>query len=184
LKIQLGISLYFLAGRYKINKVLSYISIYRDFMPKKKKAIDIKKVEELAALGLSKQEIIYCLDMDQSTYYRNQKDSPELQVAYERGRAKGVMAVTQKLIKHHINKDNNFEAARFYLKTRSDNYKEKSEIKHTGDKDNPVEVKTTHVNPNNIPALTAEADEILAIARQRKAARESKPEILPTDQDA
>ena len=39
--------------------------------------VDLNAVESLAAQGLSKKEIAYCLDIGESTLYERQKKDPE-----------------------------------------------------------------------------------------------------------
>ena len=136
----------------------------------KKKEIDLVKIEELAAQGLTKDQIILCLDVGKSTFYRNAQESGEVGLAFDRGRAKGVKMVTDIVMNHHIKKMKSLDAAKFYLKTQTPQFREQSDITHKGDADQPIEMKTTYVNSRDIPALAAEVEEILNTARQRKAA--------------
>ena len=141
---------------------------------RKKIVIDTKRIEQLAAQGLSKEEIILCLDINESTYYRNQQNNPEMQVAYMRGRARGVEKATKALLEYNIGEVKDIKAIQYYLGQRADNFKDKIEVRHTGDKDNPVQVETKVTNSLDIAGLTADLRDIMAIARKRKEADEAK----------
>lgn len=66
-------------------------------MARPKVDIDLVKVEELAARGLTLEKIAYCLDIDPATLYRRKKVLPVLQDAIKRGQAQGERFATDKL---------------------------------------------------------------------------------------
>ena len=140
---------------------------------RKKTVINTKRIERLAAQGLTKDQIIRVLDVGESTFYRCLRESSELAVAFERGRAAGVEKVAKMVMDHHIMKSKNFDAAKFYLKTQA-KWKEDSDVTVKGDKDNPVQVEENVTTSLNIPALSAEALEVIGLALQRKAADDAK----------
>ena len=61
----------------------------------------------------------------------------------------------------------------FYLKTVA-KWKDTSEVTLKGDKESPVQVEANVTNSLNIPALSAEALEIISLALQRKAVDDAK----------
>lgn len=91
--------------------------------------LDLEKVEQLAAQGLTQQQIADCLGISDRTLYERKRTSAEVAEAIKRGQAKGVAVVTNKL----------FEAARggqpwaicFYMKTRG-GWSEKQQVEHSG----------------------------------------------------
>ena len=93
--------------------------------------VDYKKVESLAAQGLSKKEIAYCLGIGESTLYEKQKTDPEFLEAIKRGKAKGIGTVTNALFQSA--KGGNITAQIFYLKNRQpDKWRDRHEMKHKG----------------------------------------------------
>ena len=140
---------------------------------RKKIIIDVETVEQLAADGMTKDEIIRYLDVAGGTFYRNQRENAQLAVAYERGKAVGVKEAAELLRTHHIKKKKSLPGLMFYLKTVA-KWKDTSEVTLKGDKESPVQVEANVTNSLNIPALSAEALEIISLALQRKAADDAK----------
>lgn len=99
--------------------------------------IDLEKVEQLAAQGLTQEQIADCLGMSPRAYHYSKSSDAEIAAAVKRGQAKGVAVVTNKL----------FEAARggqawaicFYMKTRG-GWSEKHVMEHTGKDGAPMEI--------------------------------------------
>ena len=101
--------------------------------------VDINKVESLAAQGLSKKEIAYCLDIGESTLYERQKKDPEFLEAIKKGRAKGLGTITNALFTS--GKGGNVTAQIFYLKNRApDKWSDRRETAITGKDGGPIQL--------------------------------------------
>lgn len=89
----------------------------------------IKQAEGLAMRGLTKQQIADALGMGESTLYEKQKEYPKFAEALKRGTAKGIAAVTGKLLE----KVNMMDTASiiFYLKCKA-GWREGQIIEMTG----------------------------------------------------
>lgn len=75
-------------------------------MPGKKIPIDISKVEEYAAQGLSQAEICLCLGISEDTLTRRKADSADVAEAIKRGKAKAASEVANVLyLKATVEKD-------------------------------------------------------------------------------
>ena len=79
--------------------------------------IDLDKVEQLAAQGLTNAQISDCLGIGERTLYRHKSESAELADAIKRGRAKGIAFVSNKLFDQC--KNGNITAIIFFLKARA-----------------------------------------------------------------
>ena len=79
--------------------------------------LDIAKVEELAGLGLTKEEIALNLGVSYSTLNRRAKESEELDAAIKRGRTAANIKVAGALMKSI--EQGNVTAIIFYLKARA-----------------------------------------------------------------
>lgn len=84
---------------------------------KPKIELDIQKVEELAGLGLTKEEIALSLGVSYSTLNRRAKEFEEVETAIQRGRALANIKVAGELMK--AIECGNVTAMIFYLKTRA-----------------------------------------------------------------
>ena len=101
--------------------------------------VDYKKVESLAAQGLSKKEIAYCLGIGESTLYERQKKDPEFLEAIKKGKAKGIGTITNALFQS--GKGGNVTAQIFYLKNRApDKWKDRREQEITGKGGGPIQI--------------------------------------------
>lgn len=78
--------------------------------------IDLVKVENLAGLGLNKEQIANALGMSYATLNRNQKVRQDLQDAINRGKARRIGFVANKL--QTLIDEGNLGAIIFYLKTQ------------------------------------------------------------------
>lgn len=76
----------------------------------------IEKCEEWASQGLTMEQISQSLGLSPGTLYRKKKEVSALEDAIQRGRAKGIAAVSSALFKKAIGGDNT--AMIFYLKNR------------------------------------------------------------------
>lgn len=77
----------------------------------------LQKAESLAAQGLNMEEIAYSLNMGASTLYEKKRDYPELVEAIERGKAKGIAQISNRLFNKALGGDNTCMI--FYLKARA-----------------------------------------------------------------
>ena len=66
-------------------------------MPKQKKPVDVRQVENLAARGLDNEKIRLALGLSSSTFYKRKRECAEIAEALARGRAKGEVVMTDKL---------------------------------------------------------------------------------------
>lgn len=82
----------------------------------KKIKLNLSKVEELASLGLTHEQIADSLGISQTTLYTRKK-SEDFAGAIKKGQAKGIAHVTNKL-REQID-EGNMTAAIFFLKTRA-----------------------------------------------------------------
>jgi len=97
----------------------------------------LRKIETLAAQGLTKEQIAHCLDVVPSTFFKYQAKNPEITDAIEAGKAKGVATISNALFGSA--KDGHFPAQRYYLQNRApEAWRDSSDIVHKGD------VKITH----------------------------------------
>lgn len=78
--------------------------------------LDPKKVEQLAAQGLTVRQVADCCDISRSQLYARLKEEPDLSDALKRGRSKGIDVVTNALFQNA--KGGNVTAQIFYLKNR------------------------------------------------------------------
>ncbi len=96
---------------------------------RKPKEIDLKYVEKLAARGMNEKQIYTMLGIGHTAFYIKKRQKVELTEALERGRAKGILAVTNALYDNCI--AGNYPAQKFYLCNRDrDNWQEKPEIEN------------------------------------------------------
>lgn len=70
---------------------------------KPKIEIDLAKVEALAANGLTQQQIADSLGISRSILFEHKKTSDEFEQAIQRGKAKGIAVVTNKLMEQYKN---------------------------------------------------------------------------------
>ena len=115
---------------------------------KPKIELDLAKVEELAGLGLTREQIALSLGVSYSTLNRRAKESEEIETAMRRGRALANIKVAGELMKA-IEKGN-VTAIIFYLKTRA-GWTEKQKIE--------AEVTRRGKVPEGLPALYAKLRE-------------------------
>jgi transcriptional regulator with XRE-family HTH domain len=83
----------------------------------KTKEIDLDKVEELASLGLSEQQIADSLGISRSTLSRRKKDNETFDTALRKGKAKAIVKVSSALMQE-VEKGS-IRAITFYLKSRA-----------------------------------------------------------------
>lgn len=106
---------------------------------KPKIEIDLVKVESLAAVGCTIEEIAASLGItDRTIYRRMQEEKSELSEAITRGRAKGIANVENALYKKAMEGD--VGAIKFYLCNRSsDNWSSMNKIEMTGKNGAPIQ---------------------------------------------
>ena len=121
--------------------------------------LDLQQVEDLAAQGLTLEEISSSLGINPSTLYRKKKQMRELQDALKRGQSKGIAQVANALFSAAL--DGNTSAMIFYLKTRA-GWKEKQTIELEGG-DKPIKVQD--LTPESAKRLSLEQLQRLAVAQ-------------------
>jgi len=83
-----------------------------------RKAIDIPldKVEALAAQGMTDEQICHIIGISHETFYKRQRENPELVEAVKRGKAKGIATIANVIFQKAKNGD--FASAAFFLERR------------------------------------------------------------------
>jgi hypothetical protein len=97
--------------------------------------IDLARVEQLAAEGLSEEQIALSLGISQDTIYRRKNSSAAFADALKRGKARGVETVANTLFRAATDSEKpNMAAAIFYLKARGQ-WREKADVavEHSGE---------------------------------------------------
>lgn len=87
------------------------------------------KAESLAAQGLNLEQIAYSLNMGVSTLYEKKKDYPEFVEAIDRGKAKGVAQIANRMFTKALTGDNTCMI--FYLKAQG-GWRDNLDINLTG----------------------------------------------------
>jgi transcriptional regulator with XRE-family HTH domain len=88
----------------------------KERMSRQRIQIDLNRVEELAAQGLSQAEICATLGISEDTLTRRKRDSADFAEALKRGKAKAAATVSNKLFK--LAKAGNLSAIIWWEKTR------------------------------------------------------------------
>ena len=109
---------------------------------KPKIELDLAKVEELAGLGLTREQIALSLGVSYSTLNRRAKESEEIETAMRRGRALANIKVAGELMK--AIEAGNVTAIIFYLKARA-GWTEKQKIE--------AEIAQRENIPEGLPAM-------------------------------
>lgn len=78
--------------------------------------IDISRVEELAARGLTQEEIALCLGISETTLYERKRESAVFVEAIKRGKAKAASEIANRL--YQMAKGGDLGAIIWYEKTR------------------------------------------------------------------
>ena len=98
----------------------------------------LKKVESLAAQGLSKREVALCLGIHVSTYCDKQNEYPEFSEAYDKGSSKGVAQVANALYQKAVGGD--VTAQKHYLNNRGEGWSERQSNEHSGVNGGPIQI--------------------------------------------
>jgi hypothetical protein len=101
----------------------------------KKVPIDPAMVEKLASQGLNKAQVAAMCGLGESQWYVREQDEPEISEAYKRGKAKGVLTISNALFEQA--KSGNTTAQIFYLKCNG-GWRENTRIEITGADGGPV----------------------------------------------
>ena len=107
-------------------------------MPQKKIEIDLKKVELLAARGLSFEQIATALGISDKTLLKRRRENSEVSEAIKRGKERGIAQVANKLFDQAL--AGNTTAMIFYLKTQA-GWKETNRQELTGADGGAVQVE-------------------------------------------
>lgn len=78
---------------------------------------DLARVEELAAQGLTVEQVAHCLGVTATTIYDKQSKFTEFSETIRRGRAKGIQQVANVVFQAALK--GNIQAAMFFLKARA-----------------------------------------------------------------
>jgi hypothetical protein len=91
--------------------------------------IDIQQVKALASRGLTREQVSYSIGINPATYYNRVKTEPEIEEAYQAGKAEGIKAVANKLLEKAMTGDNT--AMIFFLKCNGWKEENSVEVKNT-----------------------------------------------------
>lgn len=122
-------------------------------MPRQKIEIDLQKVEDLAAQGLTFEQIATCLGTTDRTLLNRRKESSEVSEAIKRGRERGVALAASQL--QNLIAQGNLGAVIFYLKAKG-GWTEKQVIEQK------------NVTDEKEVARTLTTEELMEIARGKK----------------
>lgn len=95
----------------------------------KKVLIDPAMVEKLASQGLNKAQVAAMCGLGESQWYVREQEAPEISEAYKRGKAKGVLTISNALFEQA--KSGNTTAQIFYLKCNG-GWRENTRVEITG----------------------------------------------------
>ncbi len=109
---------------------------------RKKFVVDVDKVEEFAAQGLTKTEVAYALGCTPDTLFARENEFPEIREAYARGRSNGAHKAARRLDQLIDSHDPriSLDASKFYLARRA-GWSETTEIAGAGG--GPVAISVT-----------------------------------------
>lgn len=106
--------------------------------------IDLKKVEALAAIGCTHEEICLNLGISERTLYRRKNDMAEMAEAIKRGQAMGIREIENALFKKA--KEGNTTAQIFFLANRApDRWKSVNRTEVTGAGGTPISAPVINV---------------------------------------
>lgn len=108
-------------------------------MARPKIEIDISRVEELAAQGLTQAEICLCLGISEGTLYSRKRDNEVFEAAIKSGRAKAASEVANVLYLK-ATKEKDLGAIIWWEKTRR-GLTDKQAIEHSGPAGKPIPVQ-------------------------------------------
>jgi len=100
--------------------------------------IDISRVEEFAAQGLTQAEICLCLGISEGTLYSRKRENEVFVEAIKRGKAKAASEVANTL--YLMAKGGDLGAIVWYEKTRR-GLSDKQAIEHSGPEGKPIPVR-------------------------------------------
>lgn len=145
---------------------------------KPKIEIDLEKVKEYAALGMSKQDIATALGISVPTLYQRQKDMTDFADAIKKGRAEGGKNYTEALQRLALSEDNpNLGAIIFYLKTRKGWVENPKEFADKNEERNEIlEQVRTHKITANEAAIMLDMKDIPIPDSIRMQASKEQPE--------
>ncbi len=104
---------------------------------KKKSLVSAEVVRSLSARGLTKEQIAASLGMHPRTFYRQQQENEEINLAFEAGRAHAVLLASDKLFEKALAGDN--ACLIFWLKARG-GWRDTGHLEISGVNGGPVEV--------------------------------------------
>lgn len=105
------------------------------------KPVNLEEVEKLASLGISVLQIAHFFDMTEKSLYRKAEKAPEIMMAINKGRSKGVIQVAAKLYEKIQQGDT--KAIMFYLRAKG-GFNDTLRVDHTssdgsfGERKNPI----------------------------------------------
>jgi len=106
----------------------------------------LKKIEQLAGLGLTQTQIIDALGMGKTLFYDEKTQNKELVDAIKRGKAAGIATVASKLMAKVQNMDTS--SIIFYLKCQA-GWRDTQELELSANGNNKLEIVITGGSPTS-----------------------------------
>ena len=89
--------------------------------------IDLNQIEALASRGISREQVAHNMGISKRTFIRRSKENAEIEEAYQRGKAKGILTISNAL--YEKAKNGNVTAQIFFLKCNG--WKEENSLEVT-----------------------------------------------------
>ena len=121
----------------------------------KKTEIDLVKVEKLASQGLNKSQVAAMCGLKESQWYARENENPEITEAYKRGKAKGVLTISNALFEQA--RSGNTTAQIFFLKAQG-GWRENIRLEHTGPDGEPIKQEITDARTQLLDRLARIAE--------------------------
>jgi len=128
-----------------------------------RRPIDPEQVEKLSSQGLTKAQIARFLGFNPTYWIEREHKEPEIREAYERGKSKGVLAISNALFESA--RAGNTTAQIFYLKSIG-GWRENIRLEHSGPDGGPIKQEVTN-------ARDALLDRLASIAKRNEESGDS-----------
>lgn len=102
--------------------------------------IDTAQVEKLSSQGLTKAQVAAVIGLGESQWYERENQNPEIAEAYKRGKARGVLMISNALF--DAARSGNTTAQIFFLKAQG-GWRENIRLEHTGAEGGPIKQEVT-----------------------------------------
>jgi hypothetical protein len=120
----------------------------------------IRKIETLAAQGMSQDQISYALGISKGTYFKEKRNNPTINDVWSRGKAMGIAKVSNALFQAAMG--GNVTAMIFWLKANA-GWRDVSSVEMTGKDGGPIEVSDAkerlHEKLEKLVAIASEGED-------------------------